>query len=404
MSAGETPVPVHGQVRATGIVAAGMMGMNVLTYAFSLLCARLLGPSDFGALSALLGLMIVANVGALALQATAARRLATTSSEYRDAVTQDVIRSGWRVALILGAVLLAAAPLVDHLLHLDDWVVACAPAFVVAPLTLMGAYAGVLQGGRHWGSLALVYASMGGGRVVAGFGALLIDPSLPSAMIGLAVGALAPAVVGAALCHVDHTRTLHEDHEPVARELWTNGHTLLAFFAFINLDVLLARYHLDEREAGIYAAGAILAKACLFLPTFILVVAFPTMAAERGGRPWLKPLLGVGALGLLAVLGAAVLPDLAVAFAGGAAYADLGDVAWLFAVEGTMFAGLQILVYDTIAGQSHSGLLLWLGAVLVLVVALLVVDSVLSLVALVALVALGVGLVTSLMPGATHPD
>jgi len=69
-----------------------------------------------------------------------------------------------------------------------------------------------------------------------------------------------------------------------------------------------------------------------------------------------------------------------------------------------MFAGLQILVYDTIAGQSHSGLLLWLGAILVLVVAMLVVDSVLYLVALVALVAFGVGLVTSLMPGATHPD
>lgn len=69
-----------------------------------------------------------------------------------------------------------------------------------------------------------------------------------------------------------------------------------------------------------------------------------------------------------------------------------------------MFAGLQILVYDTIAGQSHSGLLLWLGAVLVVVVALLVVDSVLSLVALVGVVAFGVGLVTSVMPGATHPD
>jgi O-antigen/teichoic acid export membrane protein len=223
-------------------------------------------------------------------------------------------------------------------------------------------------------------------------------------MIGLAVGALAPAVVGAVSCRVARVRILHDDHEPVLRELWTNGHTLLAFFAFTNLDVLLARYLFDEREAGIYAAGAILAKACLFLPTFVLVAAFPTMAAERGGRPWLKPLLGVATLGLVAVLGALLLPDLAVTFAGGESYADLGDVAWLFAVEGTMFACLQILVYDTIADQSHSGFLLWLGAVLVLVVALLVIDSVFYLVALVSVVAFGVGLVTSLMPGATHPD
>lgn len=404
MSTGDVPVPVQNQVRATGVVAAGMMAMNVFAYAFSLLSARVLGPSDFGAVSALLGVMIVANVGALALQATAARRLATTSREHREAVTSDVIRSGWRVALGLGVLLLATAPLIDHLLRLDDWVAAGAPAFVVAPLTLMGSYAGVLQGGRRWAALALVYASMGGGRVVAGAAALLIEPTLRSAMVGLAVGALAPAVVGAAACRVPPARAPHGDHEPVLRELWTNGHTLLALFAFTNLDVLLARYLFDAREAGIYAAGAILAKACLFLPTFVLVVAFPTMAAERGGRPWLKPLLGVGALGLLAVLGALLLPELAVAFVGGAEYADLGDVAWLFAVEGTMFACLQILVYDTIADQSHSGFLLWLGAALVLVVSLLVIDSVLYLVGLLSLVAFGVGLVTSLMPGATHPD
>ena len=74
-------------------------------------------------------------------------------------------------------------------------------------------------------------------------------------------------------------------------ELWLNGHTLLAFFAFTNLDVLLARHLFSSTDAGVYAAGAILAKTCLFLPTFVLVVAFPTMASNREGRPWLKPLL-----------------------------------------------------------------------------------------------------------------
>ena len=56
-----------------------MLGMNALAYAFTLAAAHRLGPTEFGGVSALLGVLIVANVGALALQATAARRLATAS-------------------------------------------------------------------------------------------------------------------------------------------------------------------------------------------------------------------------------------------------------------------------------------------------------------------------------------
>jgi len=375
--------------KATGIVAVGMMAMNVLAYAFSLLSARRLGPDNFGAMSALLGVLIVANVGALALQATAARRLATVTPGHRDAVSRDIIRNGWRVALGLGVALLLAAPLLSRFLHLDNLAVACSPAAAMVPLTLMGAYGGVLQGERRWTSLAVVYATMGGGRIVAGGGALLIEPSLGSAMLGITIGAVVPAVVGAGYCRA---MTLDQptpaDHEPVLRELWTNGHALLAFFAFTNLDVLLARHLFDDSDAGVYAAGAILAKACLFLPTFVLVVAFPTMAAQRHGRPWRLPLLAVAGLGLVAVAGAAVLPDLAVQFAGGREYADLAKVAWLFALEGTVFACLQILVYDSIAGQQHASLLLWVGGLTVLGAGLLTVDSVLALVACAAAVGL----------------
>ncbi len=288
------PVPVPSQVRATGVVATGMMTMNVLAYGFSLLCARLLGPTPFGAISALLSVLIVANVGALALQATGARRLATSSPEHRHAVTRDLLRDAWLVAGALGLVLLALAPVINRLLHLDDWVVACLPAFAAVPLTLMGAYAGILQGGRRWVRLSVVYASMGLARLVVGGAAVLIEPTLRSAMVGVAVGGIAPALVGAAYCR--GTAGGARDHQPALRELWSNGHALLAFFAFTNFDVLLARHLFDQHDAGIYAAGAILAKAGLFLPTFVLVVAFPTMAAERNGRPWLKPLLAVAAL------------------------------------------------------------------------------------------------------------
>jgi len=388
--------------RATGIVAVGMLAMNALAYAFTLLAAHLLGPTDFGAVSALLGILIVANVGALALQATGARRLATAPPDLRDRVTHDIVRSALAVAAVLAVALVLATPLLDRLLHLDDPVTAACVGLACAPLSMMGAYAGILQGTRRWTSLAAVYVSMGVGRVVCGSVALLVDSSMRSAMVGIAVGSLLPAAAGWWLCRTPVVTTTR--HEPVLGELWHNGHTLLAFFAFTNLDVLLARHLFSDTDAGVYAAGAILAKTCLFLPTFVLVVAFPTMATERAGRPWLRPMLLVLGLGALAVLGCLLLPDLAVTFAGGSEYAALGNVAWMFALEGTLFAALQILVYDTIAGQTRIAFVLWIGAAVVCVVALLAVQTVGALVGLVTIVAFGVGLVTSLVPGAPDPD
>ena len=388
--------------RALPIVGAAMMAMNVLSYAFTLVAAHLLGPRDFGALSSLLALLLVANVGSLALQATGARRLATAEPTDLGGVTADLLRSAHLVALALGALALATTPLIDRLLRLDDWLTAATVGLSCVPLTLMGGYAGVLQGRRRWRALAATYTALGVGRVVGGTVALAVDSSLRSAMVGVLVGSAVPAVVGRWLCRGDES--VSGGHRPVLGELWRTGHSLLALYAFTNLDVLLARHLLSHHDAGVYAAGAVVAKACLFLPTFVLVVAFPTMAGDRSGRAWIKPLLAVLALGAVVVAVARLLPGLAVTFAGGSAYADLADVAWLFALEGTLFAALQILVYESIAGQSHPAFVVWLGALVVLVVAVPLIESPTVLVTLVTVVALGVGLVTSLMPGASDPD
>jgi O-antigen/teichoic acid export membrane protein len=390
-------------VKATGLVALGMVAMNALAYGFTLVAAHVLGPDDFGAVNALLGILMVTAVPALAVQATAARRLATSHPDHWQGVIRDVLMSAAKVTVGITVVLLALTPVINQVLHLDDVVAAAMVSVATIAVTMMGAYAGITQGQRRWSAMTAIYAGLGAGRLVGGVVGMLVDPSPRGAMVGLAVGTLVPLGIGAAATRLPGPQP-QSDHAPIVRELWRNGHILLAFFVFTNLDVLLARHLFDANDAGVYAAGSIIAKSCLFLPTFVLVVAFPTMAVDRAGRPWVKPMLAVLGLGAVAVLGAWMLPDLAVAFAGGSEYDALGDVAWLFALEGTIFAALQILVYDTIAGQTHAGSLLWLGAAVVAGLAIPLLDTVTGLVTVVTVVAFGVGLVTSLMPGVSHPD
>ena len=68
------------------------------------------------------------------------------------------------------------------------------------------------------------------------------------------------------------------------RELFHNSHALLAFFALSNADVVIARSTLDPHDAGLYAGGLILAKAVLFLPQFVVVVAFPSMSGGEDAQ------------------------------------------------------------------------------------------------------------------------
>jgi O-antigen/teichoic acid export membrane protein len=346
---------------AGSLVAAGMMTMNVLVYAFTLLSAHTLAPSAFGGLGAVLAILIMVSVGALALQATGARRIATAEHEHRATAAHDLLATARVVAFALAGGLLVASPILRLMLDVP-WAVALLVPVAVVPLTVLGGFAGVLQGCRAWRGLALVFLGLGAGRLTFGVIALLLDDSLTAAVAGVTAGAFAPAIVGWIACHRLLGGEPGSAHR-VVREVWENAHTLLAFFALTNLDVLIARSLLDGDASGIYSAGAILTKSCLFLPQFVIIVAFPGIAEEQArdqdNRDWLKPLGLVGLLGAGVSLGAVLLPDLTVKFVGGEQYVALADYVWLFAVEGTIFALLQLVLYRQIARRALVAPSLW---------------------------------------------
>jgi O-antigen/teichoic acid export membrane protein len=362
----------------SGAVIAGAMGvMNLTTYAFTILAARLLGPVEYGALAAVMGLLLVLNVLSLGLQATGARRVAADPGD-RAFIEREVMRTTYRCALVLGALSLAASPLVVAMLNLDSWLVAALIAVTVVPLTVMGGQAGILQGERRWGPLALIYLGVGVGRLAFGLGALLVERDNLGAMLGVTAGAFVPAVAGywalrrTALSEAPRASAagVTGAKRGVLRETFHNSHALLAFFALSNVDVLIARSVLDEHLAGLYAAGLILAKAVLFLPQFVVVIVFPSMSSQGSARRLNLMALGtVLAIGLATVAGTAALPGLAVTFVGGPEYDELRGVLWLFAALGTLLAMLQLMVYNVVARQRQRAVFaIWIGLAAVLAV------------------------------------
>ena len=77
-------------LRDGAAIAVAMAVMNVATYGFTILAARLLGPAEYGALAAVMGLLLVVNVLSLGLQATAARRV-SAAPEHVGQIERDVL-------------------------------------------------------------------------------------------------------------------------------------------------------------------------------------------------------------------------------------------------------------------------------------------------------------------------
>lgn len=371
--------PVHAsQTRTPDWLTAGSSialatgVMNVATYGFTLLAARLLGPADYGGFAAVMALLLIVSVLQLGLQATGARRI-SADPDHVAQIERSVLRVTFRVAAAVGVLLLVLSPLVDRLLKLDSLPVAVLAAATAVPITIMGGQAGILQGEQRWGALALVYVANGVPRLVVGGLLLIWAPSELTAVLGTFLGQLAPvAVAGWALRGLRAgTGAVAEVHRarPVLRETLRSSQTLFAFFALSSVDIVIARNVLTEHDAGLYAGGLILTKAALFLPQFVVVVVFPALAQAALRRQVLIRALGlVLGLGIVASVGVWMLPDLAVAVIGGQEFAELGDRLWLFTAIGTALAMLQLLVYSFLARQGQrSASLVWAALVALLV-------------------------------------
>ncbi|MGI9155583.1 MAG: lipopolysaccharide biosynthesis protein [Marmoricola sp.] len=354
-------------------IAIAMGVMNVATYGYTIVAARLLGPRSYGAFAAVMGLLIVVGVLQLGLQATGARRIAAAPTDVVE-IERTLLRVNYRAAAALGVLCLVLTPAINSGLHLHNLGTAVLVALTAVPMTVMGGQAGILQGERRWLPLSAMYLAAGVPRLVVGTALLVWHPTEFLAVLGVAIGFLAPLVVGWLALRRPRaekdalTSGEHGDRSVIVETL-RNSHALLAFFALSNADVIVARGVLDGHESGLYAGGLILVKAVLFLPQFVVVIAFPSMSTESARRDALvKSLTLIFGLGVVVTVAAWALNGLTLIFIGGHEYAAIQGSLWRFALLGTLLSMLQLLVYSVVARQSHGTIyLIW--AALVTVVA-----------------------------------
>lgn len=347
----------------TAFVAIGLALGQATGYLLSLVAARQLGPSVFGAFGALLSLGIVTNVIAVGVQMAGARRLVLEPEAQRRSAARTVLGTASWGAIGIALSILVVSPILGPALKLDGLLPLALLAAMQVPLTFMGGPLGIAQGAESHLRLGLVYAFVGLGRALGGIAALMIAPTLVSSLVGMVLGSFVAA--GLSWVTIRALVSSPASGLPGFRaETLHVAHSMFALFLLTNVDMLLARGFLDPHQVGIYAAGAIIAKITFWLPQFVGVVAFPRMADHRRKATTMRAAAAVSAIGVLVTLACAVLPGLFVSIVGGPEYAELTPWVWIFAAAGASLSLAQFLLFARLAVDDRRAVVsVWIGVV-----------------------------------------
>ena len=343
-------LPGTAVLRRGGTVFAGLVGWNAGNYAFFLLAGRILGPSDYGLVAALLAGTLVIAVPAQSLQFAAARLVAAPPGGDA-ALAEAIYRRAWRRCALATPVLALSVCAVILAVDVPSTGPLLATVGLVVPLGFFFLALGHLQGEERFGAFSLCFTLWGVPRPIA---------LVPLAALGLgvyaALGATGVAVLSALAAAMWLTRSGPVTREPTRAEWRSFARPLLPLVVglsglgvLVNLDVIVARLGLSADAAGQFAASATLAKSTLLVPQVVSLVVLPRVARRSAAAEDTGMLVGLG-VGLTLVAGgvasvvlwAAAEPLLRITY--GSEFTGSANTLGAYAAASTLIGALIVLI------------------------------------------------------------
>ena len=349
------------------VATAGVNGLNFL---FHLLISRLLGPSHYGALGAVLNVIAVLAVPLGAVQLAVTQAVISGAGKERISLRRLTMKATlWGVGAMVAVSVLS--PLIDGFLNLKSPLTDLAIGVWIPLAVVTAVLQGALLGELRFVPVA-VATFVGGGALRLASGALLV-----SAGFGLG-GAVAATVIGqifttAVLVLVARREIFANGLDPVRislRDAVLSIAALAGYTTLTGIDVFLARHFLAPVAAGRYAAAAIAGHIALFLPGALVTVAFPRLvsanAAGISARKTLSETLGlVTVIGLAAFAVLAGMPVVVVDVLFGPNYLGAASIVGIIALSSFFLSIIGLLTYFHVARRSVAALYSWAGVALV---------------------------------------
>lgn len=279
--------------------------VNVANFAFFIAVARLFSPTHYGAISALLSIVTVANTPLNAIQSGVVHATVVVRHALGDPSPRRVITWFAIVGVATSAVVAALGPALEQFFNVRAFLPLFMLALWFAPAVLNAALCGTLMGQFRFRVIAIanVVGAVARMALVLCFGFAghvlgLAGPILAtSAGVLITAGWIFVAVRRESAWHDGAPLVLH-----LRQTVWAFL-SLAGFATFVALDVVLARHLMAGTTAGNYAAAATAGKIALFLTVAVPIVAFPRFSTHHAAGTSSRQELRV-ALAIVVVLGA----------------------------------------------------------------------------------------------------
>lgn len=353
--------PRGGIVTAGVALAALTMATHLTNFGFTIAGGRLLTPSDFGTLTALLGITLVGMAPGMAVQAL------TAAGTLGGPVHIDAPLAR-RLAAVIGVVVVVLLVIVGPGIGTTHPVAILGVTAGAALLPLTGANEGVLQGQGRFTALGLVLLTGALVKFTIGGAGMFATRAVWAAAVGIGLGYSAQLWLSHRLTGgLDDGKELRRR---VSATVVTAVVMMGLLLVLIHVDAVLAQILLHDLAAGQYAVGVTGTRIVFWAPQFAVYLLYPRLVTDHRRRVVAAAIGGLTLAGTVGAIAASLVGPWLVRVVFGAEFEPIGIELWRFAWLGTTAIGLQILALSDLATGRREAMWL-LGTALVTVVGVL---------------------------------
>lgn len=355
----------HSLARNSAIVFIGSMAANVGSYVYHLLMGRLLGPSGYGELSSLLSLLYIFTVPLTVGQTVLVKFISGFKARGEVGQAKSLFLSVSKKAGVFGVIGLPVAyfvsPFVTQFLHLPSTTLFVLVYVLFAFSLLLIITTSMLQGYQKFLWLSVLTS----GTII--IKVILSVPFVRFGMVGVLIAAIVAAIVTYAIYFIPlkfilvSTERLSKltKREAFAFAMPTLM-SLLGITSIYSTDIVLVRHFFSAKEAGLYAALAILGKVIFYASSAVALVLFPVLS-ERSAKGQKSNTLIFSAIGIVTAVSVVLtvvyfaVPGFIVRMLFGNSFAGASSLLGLFGVFIAFFSVAYIII-NACLGVGRTGI------------------------------------------------